>query len=245
MDLKVDLDALAREVAADVARPLREPDARYGTAAAQFLEKNGWTQSVAGREDFAAAVHAYAKAAANRRIGMFVWGAFGCGKTALVHAMTDGLAIPPTWINLGNPEDVERLDVRDWPNWNREALRYSVVLDDLGAEATVSDFGVRRELAGEFIVRYHLAGKGRLFVTTNLTGEELDARYTMRVCSRLKDLTIPLHLKGADKRRWAKGNRQLPEFINSENGASRSEAGRQLPEFINSENPSRTEGGAA
>ena len=56
--------------------------------------------------------------------------------------------------------------------------------------------------AGEFIVRYHLRGEGRLFVTTNLAGEELEARYTMRVCSRLKDLMVPLHLKGADKRRW-------------------------------------------
>ena len=42
--------------------------------------------------------------------------------------------------------------------------------------------------------------------TTNLSGEELEARYTMRVCSRLKDLMVPLHLKGGDKRRW----RSLP-----------------------------------
>ena len=52
---------------------------------------------------------------------------------------------------------------------------------------------------------YHRLGGGRLFVTTNLTGEELAERYTVRLTSRLKDLTIPLHLTGGDKRQWTKG----------------------------------------
>ena len=46
-------------------------------------------------------------------------------------------------------------------------------------------------------------GEGRLYVTTNLSGEEMVERYSSRVCSRLKELCNPLHLTGGDKRKWA------------------------------------------
>ena len=48
-----------------------------------------------------------------------------------------------------------------------------------------------RETAAEFVVRYHRArmsspgGKARLFVTTNLSGEEIAERYTARLTSRI------------------------------------------------------------
>ena len=146
------------------------------------------------------------------------------------------------------------MDLDLWPNWNAEAMRCSVILDDLGAESAITDYGIKRETAAEFVVRYHRQRMAervadgptrRLFVTTNLTGEQIAERYTARLTSRIKELCIPLHLKGADKRRWANGSKQLSQFINSENGSSRSEDCRQLSQFINSENPSRTEGGAA
>ena len=89
------------------------------------------------------------------------------------------------------------------PDWNKAAMFQSVVLDDVGAESPISDFGIRRELVGEFITRYHLYGRGRLFISTNLSGEELEARYTMRVLSRIKDLTVFLNLRGGDKRTFA------------------------------------------
>ena len=77
-----------------------------------------------------------------------------------------------------------------------------MILDDLGAESAVTDYGIKRETAAEFVVRYHQRGGGRLFVTTNLTGEEIAERYTARLTSRIKELCVPLHLKGADKRKW-------------------------------------------
>jgi len=45
--------------------------------------------------------------------------------------------------------------------------------------------------------------------THELAGEELAERYTARLTSRIKELCIPLHIRGADKRRWAKGSKQL------------------------------------
>ena len=64
--------------------------------------------------------------------------------------------------------------------------------------------GWNPNVAGEadFAAAYHRMGKGRLYVTTNLSGEEVVDRYDMRTCSRLKELCLPLHLTGADKRRW-------------------------------------------
>ena len=78
---------------------------------------------------------------------------------------------------------------------------------DLGAENPVSDYGVRLERAGDFVVTWHeLHRTGtRLVVTTNLTTSELDARYGGRVFSRLKDLCVPLRLNGGDKRTWTTG----------------------------------------
>ena len=205
MDSRVDFEALAREIA-EAPAPLAEPTDAMVQSAERRLAASGWLREVAGERDFAAAARALAKVAANRRAGLLVWGGFGSGKTALVRALCSMLVKPPIWVDLGSPEKAELLDARVWPYWNDVALGHCVVLDDLGAEATLNDYGIRRELAGEFVVRYHLRGSGRLFVTTNLSGEELEARYTMRVCSRLKDLMVPLHLKGADKRRW----RSLP-----------------------------------
>ena len=204
MALKVDFEALAREIVEESA-PLAEPTDAMAQSAGRRLAASGWLREVAGECDFAAATRALAKVIANRRVGLLVLGGFGSGKTALAKAICAQFTKPPIWVDMGDPESAERLDARVWPYWNEVALGHCVVLDDLGAEATLNDYGVRRELAGEFIARYHSRGGGRLFVTTNLDGEELEARYTMRVCSRLKDLCLPLHIRGADKRRWRTG----------------------------------------
>ena len=150
--------------------------------------------------NFIAAVGAFAECAMNPRKGVYVQGDYGCGKTSLVRAALRRTRIETIPVSLAT--DWERLDPEEWPYFIDELMRCNVVLDDLGAEPPMSCFGVRRELAGEFIVRYHLHGRGRLFVTTNLDGNALVARYTMRVASRLKDLCIPLILKGGDKRKW-------------------------------------------
>ena len=118
-------------------------------------------------------------------------------------------AVGGLWVNLANPDEAERLDAKAWPNWNADAMRRTVFLDDLGSESAASEYGVRRELAGEFIAAYHRMGEGRLYVTTNLSGEEMVERYSSRVCSRLKELCIPLHLTGADKRKWENGAKHI------------------------------------
>ena len=199
---ELDLDTVVREIAE--VKPDPEPTQELVDKAAAFLERRGWTKEVAGEADFAAASLALARCSVSKRRGIFVFGKYGSGKTAFLKAVRP-LFEPSIFVPLNDPEWAEVLDAELWPNWNADALKGSIILDDLGAESAKSDYGVRRELAAEFVVRFHLRGSGRLFVSTNLGGEELAERYTARLTSRIKELCLPLHLAGADKRSWAKG----------------------------------------
>ena len=195
---KLDINSVAREIAETP--PPAEPSPELTAKAGAYLERRGWTRAVAGEADFAAASLALAQCSVQRR-GIFAFGAYGCGKTAFVRAIRP-LFEPVHFVPLNDPEYAEMMDLDLWPNWNAEAMRCSVILDDLGAESAITDYGIKRETAAEFVVRYHRQGAGRLFVTTNLTGEQIAERYTARLTSRIKELCIPLHLKGSDKRRW-------------------------------------------
>ena len=198
---EIDLDAVVREIVAPTPDP--EPTQELVEKAAAYLERRGWTRAVAGEADFAAASLALARCSVQER-GIFAFGRYGCGKTSFMRAVMPFFQ-PSIFLPLNDPEWAEVLDAELWPNWNADALKGSIFLDDLGAESAKSDYGVRRELAAEFVVRYHMRGSGRLFVSTNLAGEELAERYTARLTSRIKELCLPLHLTGADKRSWAKG----------------------------------------
>lgn len=174
--------------------------------AASMLRNAGFTPRIAGHSDFFAAAAAWAKSATLRK-GLFVWGGFGSGKTHLM--MTIRRFIPSmVTVNLGDPVHAEAIDLEKNREWCDAVMDNSVFLDDLGSEATLNQFGSVRERAGEFITYYHLHGRGSLYVTTNLSSEELERRYTMRVLSRLKDLTVPLHLKGPDKRNFSTPNKK-------------------------------------
>jgi len=210
---ELDLAAFAREIAAP--KPPPEPSPELVAKSGAYLERRGWTSGIAGEEDFAAASRALARSIA-QRLGIFVFGRYGCGKTAFLNAIRP-LFSPVHFVPLNDPEYAELMDANIWPNWNDDAIRCNVMLDDLGAESAGTDYGIKRETAAEFIVRFHRHQmvqrafgfkSRRLFVTTNLTGEELAQRYTARLTSRIKELCIPLHIKGADKRNWAKGGAQ-------------------------------------
>ena len=163
---------------------------------AAILERGGWHRATAGEEDFLAAVGAFAECARFPRMGLLVQGRYGSGKTALVRALTRRTRLETVFLPLDT--EYRRLNADEYPYFVESLMKGNVVLDDLGAEVRYFE----RELAAEFISRYHRLGMGRLFITTNLDGDALLARYTMRVASRLKDLCIPLILKGGDKRKW-------------------------------------------
>ena len=113
----------------------------------------------------------------------------------------DILVLTHNHLDHTDPETLALIDCEREPDIVEEFCSRSLILDDLGAERAQSNFGQPREIAAEFIMRYHAKCSGhRLFVTTNLTGAELLARYQQRVLTRLTDLMHFVKFTGASKR---------------------------------------------
>lgn len=172
-----------------------------------YLEANGWTREIAGEVDFASTVMAI-KAADEGRLGLLVSGCCGVGKTALVKIVAPAFG-HHRFIDLADREEIEKLSDEWQELWSENLHDENVVLDDVGSELPANEFGVRLEPVAVFIAARHSRCIGRsnfprLFVTTNLTAGEMDARYGARTYSRLKDLCVPLKLVGKDKREWKK-----------------------------------------
>jgi len=179
------------------------------------LEKGGWKRKVAGDTDFTNAIDAIMTMFEHPTMGLLVSGDYGSGKTSLVKALMYRKQYKPFTIRLGLETDAgslepERLEC-DRPGWNEEW----VFLDDLGAESLVNEYGVKRDIVGEFITRWHTLVKqgGRLFITTNLNSDELGARYGGRILDRLKQIVIPLRLTGGSKREWTLPRKHDPNEV--------------------------------
>jgi len=171
---------------------------------AKALEEGGWTRQVAGDTDFTNAIDAVMTMFEYPTMGLLVSGEYGSGKTSLIKALVHRKQYKPFTVRLGLETDAgslepERLEC-DRPGWNEEW----VFLDDLGSESRVNEYGIKREVVGEFITRWHTLVKkgGRLFITTNLTADALNERYGGRILDRLKQIVIPLRLTGESKREW-------------------------------------------
>ena len=191
----------------------------YAETPEERLERGGFTRK-ANPHDFEAIVEAVK--AVEPCYGLLFAGGVGCGKTTAARAVVDGRPI----IRAVKTDDVKdvlsrgfRSDVLSryslpriggdpsiWDNWER-----SFVLDDLGAEARVNDFGVMHEYAAELLVevldnpRYWM--ESPVIITTNLTARAIAERYGERVASRLfsrfytvkftaQDLRKPLRVFG-------------------------------------------------
>ena len=167
----------------------------------KILVNNGYDKVKAG-EDFGLLLDATVKAfsiTSPRKVGVIVTGDYGCGKTHFIKC----LKLSGTFIDLTLSEAVEWIDQSGgYSSSINEICDGNVFLDDLGAENIKNEYGVKRDIVGEFICRYHTQGKGRLFITTNLRGSELLDRYGGRVVDRLKQLCVPVRMTGKSKREW-------------------------------------------
>jgi DNA replication protein DnaC len=167
----------------------------------KILMNNGYDRSVAGA-DFDVLLDGAVKAfniTKPRRVGMIITGEYGCGKTHFLKCLKLG----GRFIDLTVSETVEWLDQHGgYASSIDEMCEGNVFLDDLGAESIKNEYGVKHDIIGEFICRYHTRGKGRLFITTNLRGPEMLDRYDGRVIDRLKQLCVPVRMTGESKRKW-------------------------------------------
>lgn len=163
-------------------------------SAAEFLESRGWLKEIA-QNDFDLGVRIVDTLRnGDPKMGLILSGDYGSGKTAFVRALFKGFpffAMPQKEAVLSPDFTISLPDI---------------ILDDIGAEHSVNEYGVHKEEFADFVVRWHAqwerGEKGRLIITTNLKEHEFERRYGGRVVSRLKDLCYTARFQGADKRTW-------------------------------------------
>ena len=152
------------------------------------LIEAGYKREIAGAELFGRLVDAIAEAD-EKSMGLLLSGATGVGKTCAALA---------AWPTAPVVHAIHGLDV------DEEALNGCdvVILDDVGAEARINDFGVVREPFAELVQRWYVSSRGRarLVITTNLKGSEMRERYGDRTLSRLLATCVSLRMEGGDKR---------------------------------------------
>ena len=180
---------------------------------ADALDRLGWKREIAGEDDFSKAVEAITKMFHQGK-GLLITGEAGVGKTELMKVLAKKiLHIDPTnWYYCKEQSDMDLLR-----GSNCEALRWSVILDDIGSENISKEYGNRIDIVGDFIQRYHYRGNGRFLATTNLHSsryvkdangnlidkykfDQLNELYGGRVIDRLFEMCVVLRLTGKTKR---------------------------------------------
>ena len=178
--------------------------------AAAWLTNAGWLREVAGDADFEVAAKAVSEMSADPRRGLLLMGNVGVGKTLLAEKVFAGVATRKVRVNCSDNDAVDDLvppcDAQaNGGTFNsawEDYLGATVFLDDLGTEAMRQVYGNVLDRVGNFVVKYHLRGRGRLLVTTNLTAEAIERRYTSRVLDRLLERCVVAKFSGRTKRKW-------------------------------------------
>lgn len=120
-------------------------------------------------------------------------GGVGSGKTMFFECISgDGIEIVPLAMFAG-----WKLDETEEFIMNRRDCE--MVIDDVGAEPPISEYGIRQELLPHVIEwRMHL--RKRTHFTTNLTADDIQKRYGVRTIDRLYGMAYPVVFKGDSRR---------------------------------------------
>jgi len=126
--------------------------------------------------------------------GILLTGRAGCGKTMLMRMLM---------ATRGEMQHVD--EILDWgadgiPDWHDFRDGREVCIDDLGSERVVSEYGNKDDLLKLIIGHRCERQNGRTHITTNLTAEQIAARYGDRVLDRILGMCKPFVLTGPSRR---------------------------------------------
>ena len=143
--------------------------------------------------------------------GVFLCGSTGTGKTARMRwaaeafgiTMIPALELCDLLMQAETEEERREALLLIPPRWNEVPEHFNdLIIDDLGTEPEAQNvYGTKRSIMEDAICkRYDSFPKWKTHFTSNLTKEEIRARYGERIWSRLNEMVVFVTLAGKDRR---------------------------------------------
>lgn len=143
--------------------------------------------------------------------GLLVVGNIGCGKTTLMNIFRDG----PNPFRIVSCREVSEAwkkhgDISKYCSLNQNSLTSSpfgplpigICFDDLGIENKTKNYGDEANAMEEVLLNWYDKKKfNKVHITTNLTPDEIEAKYGKRVRSRMKEMFNLVQFEGGDLRK--------------------------------------------
>ncbi len=138
--------------------------------------------------------------------GIMFMGVTGVGKSYPMKLLSEFMNIPYyTAVELANFNEVKRAEVaKSCKNFSDSPSMRDIIIDDLGKEEPINNYGVKYESMTNFLdVRHeqYLKYGALTFITTNLSLGSIAKRYGDRTESRLHQICTIIPLKGKDRRK--------------------------------------------
>ena len=133
------------------------------------------------------------------RKGLLIMGTVGLGKTKIIKAVCKNEIRP---ISINSILDITER-VKDKGDFDFAYYNQMILIDDIGSESIVNYYGNQVNWFKDFIEKYYLhhdENFSRLIITTNCGGDEIQAKYGIRVRDRMKEMLNTIKIEGPSLR---------------------------------------------
>lgn len=139
--------------------------------------------------------------------GLVLWGTNGLGKTKYLQTFSGARTLNATDITpifqKHGQRDAMEIILRPKEYDVYPTGYFNLNIDDLGAEKSLNEYGVKVEPMATVLEKMHnryMVDFGRYNITTNLSTDEISARYGQRIFSRMSEMFVFVQFAGTDQR---------------------------------------------